>query len=198
MILVVSRMALSLPRWQSSDNLATKINSDREGGGGRFANGLSAGTSRSSGCNTCRTAPSAPRSTKTNLYRHSSDNASRSASATAASDCLARTLPGASALKPTRACSVKRDRLEVKPMAHMVYRRRFSSMAYWRLLRRVGGVWASQPRLGPTSRSSAKTRRVLVWIYRREWAAYLSFRSRAAPRRFLAAPKIASVCRYAS
>ena len=82
-------MALSLPRWQSSDSRATKINSDREGGGGLFANGLSAGTSRSSGCKTCRTAPSAPRSIKTNLYRHSSDNANRSASATAASDCFA-------------------------------------------------------------------------------------------------------------
>ena len=120
MIRVVSRMARSLPRWQSSDNLATKINSDREGGGGLFANGLSAGTSRSSGCKTCRTAPSAPRSIKTNLYLHASESASRSASATAASLCFARTFPGASARKPTLACSVKRLRRLVKPMAHIV------------------------------------------------------------------------------
>ena len=148
MILVVSRIALSLPRWQSSDNLATKINSERDGGGGLLANGLSAGTSRSSGCKTCRTAPSAPRSIKTNLYLHASESASRSASATAASLCFARTFPGASARKPTLACSVKRLRRLVKPMAHIVYRRRFSSMAYWRLLRRVDGVWATptQPR----------------------------------------------------
>ena len=120
MILVVSRMARSLPRWQSSDNRATSINSDREGGGGLLANGLSAGTSRSSGWSTCRTAPSAPRSIKTNLYLHSSDRANRKASATAASDCFARTFPGASARKPTLACSVKRLRRLVKPMAHMV------------------------------------------------------------------------------
>ena len=171
MIRVVSRMARSLPRWQSSDNLATSINSDREGGGGRFARGESAGTSRSSGCNTCRTAPSAPRSTKTNLYRHSSDSANRSASATAASLCLARTLPGASARKPTRACSVKRDRLEVKPMAHMVWilRRRVDGVSYWR----VGGV-SGPPHRQPTEGSrvlQGKMRPALIGFSGREWAA---------------------------
>ena len=52
-------------RWQSSDRRATINNSDRGGGGGRFASGESAGTSFSSGWRTCLTAPSAPLSTTT-------------------------------------------------------------------------------------------------------------------------------------
>ena len=191
MILVVSRMALSLPRWQSSDNLATKINSDREGGGGRFANGLSAGTSLSSGWSTCRTAPSAPRSIKTRLYRHSSDNANRSASATAASLCLAGPCPAPRREADARACSVKRDRLEVKPMAHMVLVPSPAARR-WRLV-----LTHATRKLGPTRRKFCETRRALVWIYRREWAAYLSFRNRAAPS-VLTALEIASGYRHAS
>ena len=53
---------------------------------------------------------------------------------------------------------------------------RFSSMAYWRLLRRVDGVWPFPPdstRKEPGSYKSklCETRGALVWIYRREWAA---------------------------
>ena len=183
MILVVSSIALSLPRWQSSDSRATKINSDREGGGGRFANGLSAGTSLSSGWRTCRTAPSAPRSIKTNLYRHSSDNANRSASATAASLCLARTLPGASARKPTRACSVKRDRLEVKPMAHMVLGPSRVSRR-WRLALPPRQPLEGSRRVAVQGVSSARC--VGPWsnFLGVNGLPYLSFRNRAAPSVF--------------
>ena len=168
-------MARSLPRWQSSDSRATKMSSDRDGGGGLFANGLSAGTSRSSGWSTCRTAPSAPRSIRTNLYLHSSDRASRSASATAASLCFARTFPGASARKPTLACSVKRLRRLVKPMAHMVW-------LFYCGASMASGLLPHTWEATPTAREGSRTRRVLQGesstrhaglsrISGREWAA---------------------------
>ena len=182
MILVVSSIALSEPRWQSSDSLATSINSDREGGGGLFANGESAGTSLSSGWSTCRTAPSAPLSMRTNLYLHSSDRASRNASATAASDCFARTFPGASARNPTRACSVKRERRLVKPMAHMVLvpsrptLRRASTGVYCASMASGLPPLSHGRKPGPTRRKDCETRLALIGFTGREWAAY-----RAAP-----------------
>ena len=50
----------------------------------------------------------------------------------------------------------------------------FSSMAYWRLLRRVdasGPPHSHGMKPGPTMRKFCEAHRALVWIYRRGWAA---------------------------
>ena len=67
-------------------------------------------------------------------------------------------------------------------------------MAYWRLLRSMvsGPPSHSHKEAGSYKGKFCEAHRALVWIYRREWAAYLSFRSRAAPSVF-GSPKIASV-----
>ena len=163
MILVVSSIALSLPRWQSSDSRATKINSDREG-----RRPVRQRTSRHAPLfrmqhmphGTLRTPINQDQPIPTLIRQRQSQRLGDGRL-----DCLA-TL-SRRLRKPTRACSVKRDRFEVKPMAHMVL---LASPAArrWRLASPRRPAWKEAGRRVPQVLRDAPA---WVWIYRREWAA---------------------------